>query len=162
MIYDEFGNPTPPELIKLTDVEFKSAFVEIEDLETRKSIFNGYISYNNAIAETTDCDRWNQWIGGGYTTNKKNPSDIDVVNLMDPQSATIVLDEKYPFRTKKKNEVGPCSRKIFMVDGYVVPLLPTNDPRYQVITVGPLNYWKKWLGKDRDGNLRAVIEVAAQ
>lgn len=156
MHFDAHGNPAPYEVIRLTTEQFKTTFVDQEDKTQRGSIYAGYESYVTSVKEVTACGSWTQWIGGGYTTNKKTPSDIDVVNFLDEVTYLKMVNESYPFVTRRS---GRCSKVTFKVDAYVVAVLDVKDPRYKANTEHWTNYWRKWFGKSREQKQRAIIEL---
>jgi len=95
-----------------------------------------------------------QWIDGSYTTNKTDPSDIDLVTHIDgvrvgesmayAEEIIRLVDEEY------------CKREYFC-HPFFLPIFPQTDIRYP-ITQRWLNYWSKWFGSSRENKKKGFIE----
>jgi hypothetical protein len=150
--FDNNGNIFPYSIINISLEKFKEEFViGFSSSKTRANIFNGYTNYlkdfHNAIGSS-----WTQWIDGSFTTNKIDPSDVDLVNLVDIN----ILNSKVPEVRRFLTKYG--SKKNYVVDGYIIPIADVNDKRYPA-TEAAIKYWKTWFGKDRASNPKGLIEI---
>ena len=85
-----------------------------------------------------------QWINGSFVSKKKNPKDIDIVNLIDYR----VVEEKEPLiRREFLRDTVP---KIYWIDAYLVILYPENHKLHSW-TQSDLLYWNEWFTKSRMG-----------
>jgi hypothetical protein len=153
--FDCYGNPVPYSTISMDMVQF-AFFSTIPDTSVRTTLFVRLIQYLQDFRRAVSPTTWIQWFGGSYTTNKPQPNDIDLVNLVDYDSVNSSLNVLPSFLTS--TTVNPDSRQTYFIDGYLVPLFREDDPRL-TITVDRIGYWTRWLGQDRDRNPRAIIEV---
>ena len=79
--FNERGH-LPSGLHKTNIEDFKTRFVDdVPDSETRPEIFSGYKNYCNDLLKLDITMK--QWLDGGFTTNKINPNDLDVVSHVD-------------------------------------------------------------------------------
>lgn len=101
-------------------------------------------------------DYWKQWIAGSFTTLKKDPGDIDLVNIIDHNSLKEIMLNPGPYFRKKTDQND--SKLHYNLDSYVVAYYPESHAN-NIITKKELSYWQKWFGKDRNGTERAVFEV---
>lgn len=150
--FDSRGNITPYEAISTNILEVENVFVnQNNNSTTRKNIFDGYKEYNNDLYSQIN-NEFEQLINGSYTTKKLNPADIDLVNFID--SEIFLKNKKYldNFLTKYG------SKKKYLVDGYILPLVEQTDPRYPQIKA-MIEYWEKQWGNDRDGNKKGFLKI---
>jgi hypothetical protein len=150
--FDEKGNPTPYGIIETNISSLKGKYVdEFPSSITRRLIFNeysGYIVYFfNALNNS-----WIQWINGSFTTNKENPNDIDLVNL-------VKVDNKFILNPNKKLFNNPNSEEEYLVHSSFIPIYDSNDLRYSEVTEYLLNYWKKWFGQDKENKPKGIIQI---
>ena len=144
--------PRPPRLEPLGLAEFERKYVsDYPHSVSRAKIFSKYRQYLRDFRGTVGVS-FTQWINGSFTTTKPDPSDIDVVNLVDSTSAAAHETKLRSFLT-----VGG-SLNVYRVDGYLVQVYPTDDPRYYVTQMS-LNYWASWFGFDLQGNEKIVVEL---
>ena len=113
----------------------------IANSESRQKLYEGYLKYNEDLKALLGDQRYTQWIDGSFVSNKINPKDIDLVNLIDHK-----LVEQY------EHELGRFimleGKKIYGVDGYIVTIYPEGHPKY-VLTQSDLVYWESWFSKSR-------------
>ncbi|MFA9370116.1 MAG: hypothetical protein ACERIH_00190 [Labilibaculum antarcticum] len=153
ILFDEHGNPQPEGIRPIPFKDFKTAFVDdFETSETRPRIFDGYESYVYDF-KTNISPSFQHWMNGSYTTNKENPNDIDLVNIV-PFSDDLNLKGTalMAFITKG------TSKENYMVDGYLVPVYPDDDPRAE-FTKNQLAYWEDFFGSDRNGRTKTLFEL---
>ncbi|MCA9407028.1 MAG: hypothetical protein KC684_10845, partial [Candidatus Omnitrophica bacterium] len=85
--FDIRGNLRPYERIEVTLDEFKENFVgPFEKTSSRHEIFENYIRYVEEFKKEIT-PKFKQWIDGSFVTNKVNPRDIDIVNIVDYEIA---------------------------------------------------------------------------
>jgi hypothetical protein len=154
--FDEHGNPSPYELVNLTMDRFQQLFTSIPDLDRRLWLLTQLNKYIRDFNDDISPDNWVQLFGGSYITNKSYPNDIDLVNFIDSYSAEKAGQQIFAFITN--NKINADSKVTYSVDGYLVPIFDTNDPRYN-ITVAYYKYWSTWLGHDRLDRPKAVVKV---
>lgn len=150
--FDTKGNFYPYEIVNIDINAFEAIFVKgFEISSTRQNLFHGYISYTTNLCETLKSEL-SQWINGSYTTNKTNPNDVDLVNFVNAQILDIHCDNLFPFLSQYD------SKALYHVDGYAVPVYDSSDERYE-LTEFWHSYWRDWLGHDRNGNPKGIIEI---
>jgi len=152
--FDKNGNPQPPGIINIEFAEFKLVFVDnFNNSETRKIIFSNYENYISDFRNKITL-QFEHWVNGSYTTQKVNPNDIDLVNIVS------ISDDL----NSKQNEIRSFltlggSKDRYMVDGYFIPVYDKNDPRYQ-ITEQWLNHWADFFGHDRLRRPKTLFEIS--
>ena len=151
MTYDSIGNLTLVGKIEINAEEFKGTFVEaFPESVTRDSIYEGFQAYQETLLNTVMSDT-EQWIDGSWVSNKQNPGDIDLVNLVELQSFTPTEFVRNKLHTKYG------SVRKYQVDAYVIIVCPEDDPRYDVLTKKTMEYWDKWWSHDRNDNEKGYI-----
>lgn len=154
--FDLHGNPSPYGILTVDMVKFQQIFATIPDVSARAKLLTRFQAYIDDFDNEISPSDWAQWIGGSYVTQKPIPNDIDVVNFIDPTSCEAAGNLLYSFVTD--NNVKSDSKNKYSIDGYLVPLFDDTDPRHH-ITLNYTNYWQNWLGRDRNNNPKAIIEV---
>ena len=152
--FDIYGNPQPQGVANLSYNEFKDIFViDFDKSQTRLTISKKYEKYLiDFKSEITN--NFKHWIGGSFITTKMNPNDIDIVSIF---QYTDEINQKTQALLKFLNYGN--SLENYMVDGYFVPIYPTNDPRYS-LTIDALAYWSEWLGHDKENRPKTIIEIS--
>lgn len=142
-----------PEIIPKTTKIIADDHVESHpDSSTRRPIFAGYQNYSTDFSERI-CENWTQWIGGSFVTDKTDPSDIDLVNLIAGDLA-ITEEQVRPILTFLTIH---GSKNRYLVDGYLALIFPEGHP-HRNVTLEQVEYWLKWFGTSRDGHDRAIIQ----
>ena len=103
--FDDQGN-LPSGVIQSTLKEFEARFVEeVIGSQTRKDIFLGYKEYCKDLLPLDVATK--QWVNGSYTTNKKDPNDIDLVTHLDALKANnkAVYEQLAPLIVNKSHIV---------------------------------------------------------
>jgi len=137
--FDIRGNLKPYRKISITLDEFEEIFVKSFDEDSiRHEIFSQYQSYLSDFQQSITKD-FTQWIDGSFVTNKKNPRDLDLVNLLDYQ----IVEENQ--EALNQNFLSEGSMKKFGLDTYVVRLYP-EDHKFHTRTQSDLAYWNHWFG----------------
>lgn len=139
LVFDIRGNLLPHRKNVLTLNEFKEIFVNSFDEDSsRHEIFENYTRYIEAFrAEITP--NFKHWINGSFVTNRINPKDIDLVNLIDFE----IAKEKYEFI--KEKYINQQSLKTYKIDAYLVKIYPETHKEY-IKTHSDLLYWEHWFG----------------
>lgn len=153
------GLPQPPGLVDITKADFEAEFGEIPELPVRRQHLASWNQWMADLLNVVTPDSWTQWLGGSFTTQKPQPGDIDVVNLIDWASSKELDISNTPY-FKKTNDPGSCSKVKYNIDSFLLPVYPAGDPRHKVTAAGR-DYWKKWLGKSRTGEQRSVFQMEA-
>jgi hypothetical protein len=149
--FDKHGNPKPYGVVELTLKRFVEIFTTIPDKKHRQELIDTFDKYNNDLRQQVNPVVWSQLFGGSYTTLKEKPSDIDVLNILDPTSFERARNLNF-FVTRRG------SKDKYNVDGYVIPFFGESDPRYQIF-VDNYQYWEKWFGTDRKSRTKSVPKV---
>lgn len=148
--FDSNGNPQPTGINPISVHEFNTIFVFNVNRTMIYIQYQRYVSdFQNSIAK-----EFKHWIGGSFTTRKENPSDIDLVNLVNYSNELVTKHlTLLRFLTVGGSKVN------YMVDGYFVPIYPKEDPRY-IITEGWLKYWYSLFSHDKLNNSKGIIEIS--
>ena len=94
-----------------------------------------------------------QWINGSFVTQKQNPNDIDLANLIPyDDSLDARIEQLLPYFT-----VGG-SVEIYQIDAHLIPVYPEFDPRFENTKLR-MNYFERWFGQDRNENPKGFIEI---
>lgn len=121
--FDKKGFIAPPDTYDLSVEEFQMIFVDdFLDSETRLMLFNSYQIYTERMRKEIT-DTFTQWIGGSFTTQKRNPRDIDLVSFIQYETyeeKSQLLEEK--FRKNTFREYG--------LDAYIVSHYPKGHQKY--------------------------------
>lgn len=155
LTFDKHGNPQPHSILALSDSDFHGTFTGLEDKKHRGCLAGKLSDYQVFFQQEAAPATWEQWVGGSYTTQKKVPSDIDLVNWVDPDSAERLLRK---LKMQAPTALAPFSKQMYSVDAYVAPVFDKTDPRRR-ITQDRETYWKKQFGEDRYGRPRAIVKL---
>ncbi|MFR9751348.1 DUF6932 family protein [Nocardia sp. 004] len=143
----------PPGRYTCNRDEFKERFVQnLPDSERRMQIFEDLEEYQK---QQLACGLIviSYWIDGSFTTNKLNPSDIDITAIIDgaASSPTPVADDWINPADCWKNNAHPSVGRTLLVDGYGVVKLPDTHPdvkKYHELR----GYWDDWWQRCRGTN----------
>lgn len=150
--FDDKGNIYPYQLIDLELKSFQYRFViSFSASSTRQDIYEKYLVYISDFYKEI-VNHWLQWVNGSFITNKINPNDIDLVNLIQAEIFAIKNAEIAKFLTKYG------SKDLYKVDGYCIPIYKENDERSE-LTKEYVKYWRKWFGHDRSRNPKGIIQL---
>ena len=139
--YTDRGYLYPPDRQNLSIDDLQKHFVDdFPDSTTRKDLFEGYIKYNQAFRKEVTPEM-TQWIGGSFTTKKRNPKDIDVVTIIPYE----VFEEKKALIEDKFRKI---SKQKYGVDAYIVSAYPEDHEKHG-LTQGILVYWDNQFSKTR-------------
>jgi hypothetical protein len=140
--FDIRGNLKPYERIKLNIQDFKSTFIDsFEEDSTRYGLFEKYLSYTENFREKVTSNL-TQWINGSFVTNKKNPNDIDFVNLVDFST----VEEKDD--VIRKEFIRNDALKKYGLDAYLLTVYP-EDHKFGIYTKSDILHWNDWFTKSR-------------
>jgi hypothetical protein len=154
--FDENGNPKPYSEINISLEQFSDIFSSIPIRERREYLLSNFKRYLSDLDNKVSPSKWYQFINGSFTTEKKEPGDIDVVNFLDPLSY-LKLTKEESLLTSQFEDVRD-SKKLYEVDGYAAPIFNENEPQY-FIFCDIYSYWIKWFGQDRKKNPKAILKV---
>jgi hypothetical protein len=122
------------------------------DPSHRQELFSGYKKFVEVLEFTGLAAQ--QWIGGSFVTNKRTPSDVDVVSFCDIgnyeslSGPTKLLLKRY-FLGKQTAEHCHC-------DSYFAPVAPDEHPNkaeFDAIR----DYWQTTFGRDRAGRPKGIV-----
>ena len=157
--FDANGNPQPYRAIELSLEQFENIFAEIEDKEKRKELFLQLKKYLNRFEqEVSPISLWIMLFDGSYTTNKREPNDIDFVSVVDFQTCEQKEEEIKSLTTAGQYSKGYDIRKHWHLDAYVLPFYPPSDKRF-IVTLVSVLYWTRWFGLDRNQRPKAVLVI---
>lgn len=155
VIFDQYGNLVPPRRLSLTSEQVELLFVnEFSDSKQRRMLWLEFGRYRQELHLFLQMTI-QQWLGGSFISQKLEPNDIDVVNLI-------------PFTERLDREIDLLmaflliggSKEEYGVDGHFVAIYPESNERYGAIPLPSLMYWQTWLGHDRNENPRGFIEMS--
>ncbi|WP_439585576.1 DUF6932 family protein [Dyadobacter bucti] len=151
--FDSNGNLAPFEKLSFELSAVRDFFVTaFPSSSTRQQLFNGLNRYRGDIAREID-GILSQWIGGSFVTQKLDPADIDIANLIQYDiKSEFEIEKLMPFLT-----IGGSAEK-YGVDAHLIPVYPLGDERYEN-TLLRLKYFNEWFGHDRNGNPKGFIEI---
>lgn len=152
------GVPLPPGLVDINKETFETEFGGLDDRPVREPLVASWNQWMADLLNIVVPDSWEQWLGGSFTTNKKTPQDIDVVNFIDEPSANELLISRTPYFFDKANP-GSCSKVKYKVDSYLVAVYPTTDPRHKLVTKRQEAYWTDLFGKSRTKENRSIFKL---
>lgn len=150
--FDDNGNLEPHEK-NVIDVETFYSFLvdKFPDSFTRKDIFLGYAKYIEDLFLTLGMDSFIQYVSGSFITNKQDPADIDVLNIINVNCLYSAGKEKRKEIFQKlftRHEIGDKvftgkSKEIYKVDAYLIPLFAKEDERYKSETLKRIILWQR-------------------
>lgn len=151
--FDSNGNLFPFEKLNFDLNTVRDLFVTtFPSSSTRQQLFDGLNRYRNDIFLEIE-GIMAQWIGGSFVTQKPDPADIDVANLIQYTRASEYETEKLiPFLA-----IGGSVEK-YGIDAHLIPVYPFGDERFEN-TLLRLKYFNEWFGHDRNGNPKGFIEI---
>jgi hypothetical protein len=152
------GVPLPPGMVDITKERFETEFGELDDRPVRQPLVASWNQWMADLLNIVEPDSWDQWLGGSFTTNKKDPQDVDVVNFIDEPSAKELVISRTPYFFDKANP-GSCSKVKYKVDSYLVAVYPTTDPRHRLVTKRQEAYWTDLFGKSRAKENRSIFKL---
>ena len=132
----------PYEKVVLEFSEFKAFFVDpFDEDSSRHKLFRSYELYTQDLAEKIT-PNFTQWINGSFVTNKKNPRDIDLVNLIDYR----IVEQKDALI--RKAFIRDAVYERYGIDAYLLVLYP-EDHKLHSWTQSDLLYWQDWFTKSK-------------
>lgn len=167
--FDNNGNLLPYGKSTIDIGFFYSFFVaNFDNSTTRKEIFNNYIRYIEDLFALLEFDSFTQYIGGSFLTNKQNPSDIDVVNLIHFHFLHMAGEEKRKILFNnflRRHEIGNMksqgkSNELYNVDAFLIPIFPKNDPRSNSESLSRIKTWQNTFNThDKDNFPRGFVQI---
>ena len=151
MTFDERGNLTPYQLIPSNLKTIETVFVELfPDSTTRWKIFEAFKAYlqelKSVIGEPLEI-----WINGSFTTQRKDPNDVDFIIFVDKQTATAYIDAIYQFRQRRYD-------KKSLTDGYFVEVVPQAHPDYRIYKLNQADKYRDF-SFDRLGHPKGFLQL---
>ena len=130
--FNQKGLLIPEAIITSSLDEFKNEFsIKLNDGK-REELFNQYQQYCKDLKELCDNSELTQWIDGSYVTQSKNPSDIDLVTLIDYNIVKAKETESIKF-------IFPQSMQTYQLDAYIIAVYPI-DNKSHFITQADRSY----------------------
>ena len=99
------------------------------------------------------------WIDGSFTTIKQEPNDIDIVCFIWHEHFVEGVYIKDEFKIFDTNLSRAQCKKVYNVDGYLVPVFPKEHPLYGWYQ-DRIAYWKRQFGNDRSNRPKGIVEIA--
>lgn len=150
--FDNNGN-IPYAIYDISLCDFKQKFVhEFNGSETRQNIYDEYVSFSGNLISYALANI--EWICGSYTTNKKNPGDIDLIIHYDALKYNDSI-EKFDFYD---SVLSNHETKIMRCHTFFIPVYPKDDKRFS-LTKRHIKKRAKWFTKDRESNKRGMIQM---
>ena len=150
--FDALGNPFPYEIVQMDLPECEKFYVDDFDTSTTRDLnWKKYRVYLNDLQDYL-MDPLTQWFAGSFTTNKLDPSDIDLVNFINISNYNPALN------MFNMDEINQYPKKKYNIDGYNVFIVPDSHRLYAKM-MQQKKYWMDFFGSDRDDNPKAIIEV---
>jgi len=154
--FDEYGNPKPYEVVRLSYGECKNIFVEkFKSSATRKLNWTSFMGFHTDI-EAVSTFAVKHWIDGSFVTQKINPNDIDVVSFVNPNNLVSTLRE---FDMNKSDPSGYVKNK-YNVDNYIIVDFDKGHPYYDKMQE-QVKYWREFFSTDRNEKPKAIVEVVS-
>lgn len=138
-----------------TREQFEARFVDIGDIDRRRSIYDGWNRHREALLLAGVPNRGRQLLNGSFATNKHSPGDIDI-------AVEIPIDEEALFSLTKDHPIGkllqgPLMKHDYHCDAYPIYSLPLSSSQYYNVTVGAIKYWTKWFGYTRNATPKGRV-----
>lgn len=140
--FDKNGFLTPYEAITCDWSLFEKTFSIDIPQAGRRLLFSGLGQFFEAYFELTKAESVKLWVNGSFTTNKPNPSDIDLVYFLDDKIATkfeLELSARFSY---------PESLQLYGIDAYLVRVFGENHPHF-IRTKADTLYWLHRFTKTR-------------
>ncbi len=140
MNFDNRGFLQPEGFVETTMETFIATFVG--ENPKRRSIFEQYIAYNQALRELISIP-FTQWIDGGFVTQKWDPNDMDFVTFI--ETAIYTQHEsaiEARFSKWKVKDFYPD------LDAYIVRVYEEGHKNY-VIGEMDKTYWRDWFSRSK-------------
>ncbi len=142
LTFDIRGNLKPYQKTDLSLNDFKENFVDsFDEYSTGHEIFSNYKQYLQEFKKEIT-PNFKQLINGSFVTNRINPKDIDLVNIVDYEIAS----KKYDILREKF--LNRQSLRHFKIDAYLIRIYPQDHKEYSK-TVSDLLYWEHWFGNTK-------------
>ncbi|MCB0643145.1 MAG: hypothetical protein KDC44_15960 [Phaeodactylibacter sp.] len=140
--FDNNGYLLPYERLRIDLKTFKEQFVDQFDKgSSRHLLYRQYVEYT-MLFQSKVAENFTQWINGSYVTDTENPSDIDLVNLVDYKS----VQGKEELVQREFMTTG--ASKKFGIDAYLLILYPEGH-KFNSWTKSDLFYWNDWFTKSK-------------
>lgn len=135
LVFNELGFLTPNCAIDVSVKEFHEIFVRQFPFSiTRADLFHEWSKYIKLLRQEIG-QPFTQWINGSFISQKQNPKDIDILNLIPAQLYTkheSVLDNFWADNWEREG-----------IDAYFVKVYPESHPYFLTSTHIDLNQWEK-------------------
>jgi hypothetical protein len=125
LTFDELGHLMPYAPISTNFTTLESTFVEpFATSMTRRAIFNAFVSYLTELKAALNVSL-EIWVNCSFTTQKRDPNDVDFVIFVDKVISMAYKDTICQFRQRRfaKNSV---------TDGYFIETVPEEHPDYSL------------------------------
>lgn len=140
--FDLRGNLQPYRKQDMAFEDFRDNFVNpFGESSKRYEIFENYLQYINDFQEKIT-PNFTQWIDGSFVTNKNNPNDIDIVNLVSFE----VVQQYEPLI--RSDFIGKKLLKSHKIDAYLLIVYPENHKLHSWSKSDKL-YWNSWFTKGK-------------
>lgn len=152
--FDEAGNlPEGPHDAALDEVRERLVDGFAGSL-TRRVIFEWWSHHRAALMEIVEVGE--QWLGGSFASDKRDPNDMDLVTVLDgptfdelPRHCQLLIR---PLLS------GNYTEQMWRCDTYPVFAYPEGHPGRDAYQVA-FHRWQQHFGHDRDGRARGFVRV---
>ncbi len=124
---------------------------------TRPKLFGGYTELCGCLSLLELSGE--QWIGGSFVTQKENPGDIDLANLLDIEALDHLRPDQQQLLIAYMR--GPVTKSLCHCDSYFILRVPENHP-LRADFEKTYNYWLDLFGKDRADNPKGIVSRTIQ
>lgn len=140
--FDERGFLMPYEKVSIKLEEFEAVFVSAFDISSsRSSIFQNYLRFVNDFSEEVT-PKFTQWLNGSFVSRKENPGDLDLVTLLDAETALL---KDALMESKFRNE---GALKHYNLDAYELVVYPEWHKDF-IFTKSDQLYWHHWFSMSK-------------
>lgn len=142
---------------RATAEEVRAALVEaFPDSTTRAAIFTFWEDRRAAVADLVDVH--GEWLDGSFTTDKRDPADIDLVTIIDGPSFDAL--PRHRRQVLASLVAGTVTEDFWSCDAGVVVRYPADDLSHARTAVAA-GCWAGYYGHTRDGRATGIVELVA-
>jgi hypothetical protein len=147
----------PPGRHPATLAEVEAAFVvPFPESRVRRSIYDSWNRYRQTLLQVAPGVVVAFWLNGSFISAKPNPSDIDVVVLLDgPAFDALPQRTRHAAGALLKSE---SVKLVWAVHSHPLLLYPPSDPRHSKY-VRLHAYWDEWWGHTVGGMEKGYLEL---
>lgn len=143
-------------LLMTSLTELQTRFVtEVRDSTTRPEIWDGWMRHRAALAAINL--RPIALVNGSFTTNKRNPKDIDLCYLVDAEAVNNLTAAERTEYTRLF-DADHCQQG-FRCDPFAIRCYPPTHMRFASM-INEVAYWTRVFGVDRKGHPKRILMIS--